>query len=262
MPLPDLAALCTHEEIEVRISILMPGGARLAAEFPNIRIPNPAELSAALFAQVNASIAPLEPLFIVMEALISVSDCVKAVEKAIASFPPRPDKLAACFPKMAEKMSAVLQLVPPLSIPIMISGIIDALIIYFKGIRAQLKFAVGAKADIEAKKERVTFLTSIGLSKASTQLSGVVGCAEEDLNLFMMNMNAGAIPLTRLINDVNGLLRLAQLDLQIPLPAEFNISVGTKEVDAAIVFLQDLRTKLPDSGNPPTVISAEVAVGN
>lgn len=273
MPLPDLSALCVHTDLEARISISMPGGLEITAEFPELRLPNPSEISAALFAQLNASLAPLAPIFLIIEVVIALFDCIKAVEKAIASFPPRPDLLIKALANLSIKIGLLLKIVPTISVPIMVSGIIDGLITYFRGIKAQLTFVIDASAELDLKAARADFLASLGIGgeadidgnislSAGAQLHGVVGCARADLNLFMLNMNLSGSAVVRMINDVNGLLQIAGIGTKehptIPVPSAFSIAIGTEPIDAIIKTLEDVKKLLPPSGN--VTLTAQVTV--
>jgi len=238
MALPPLHGFCQTNAVSTRLCITMPGGAEVCAQFPAARVPDPSELIAALFGNLSAALAPLAPIFSIIEVLIAIVDCLKAVQKAIASFPPRPDKLLSCFPKLARALGKVLSLLPPLTIPVMIGNFLDALLTFLAGIRNQL-------LAIIRKTLKILIASTSAASLPSLQLGVIVDCAQGDLDLYMANLNANAGPLARMLSFVNELLSLAGMD---PLP-QVNLRSQAADaiapLDETITVLQKIRLFFP-----------------
>lgn len=201
MPLPDLNVFCTQLAPGGRLCVTFPGGAELCIPFPDGKTPGLDELTNQLLGMVNAALMPLTPIFNIIDLLVALVNCIKAIEKALGP-PPDPSKLAKCFPQLARALAKVLKLIPQLSIPVLIGGLLDVLIANLKGIRAVLLSIIRRQIRILASQARASALGSV-------QLQTAVDCAQGDLDAALVNLNENAKPLGRMINTLNALLALA-----------------------------------------------------
>lgn len=76
---------------------------------------------------VQPALTPLMPFFDLLETVLALFDAVKAVPEAIGP-PPDPTALARALQKVAEKIAGLLRLVPQLSLPLTVVGLIDLLV--------------------------------------------------------------------------------------------------------------------------------------
>ncbi len=238
MPLPDLHMFCIKLFPGGQLCVQFPGGAKVCANFPG-KIPSADELTGALIGQVNAALAPLMPIFRILDVLVAMVDCIKAVEKCLGP-PPNPTELVKCFPKLARAMAEVLKLLPMLSIPVLIGGILDVLILNLRGVRACLLAFLLKQLRILAAATRARQLGSI-------QLQVAVDCATDDLNAAIVNLNERASALATLVAVLNALLDLAGLP-ELPLTvgalgADANASLAP--LDESIRLLTVLRMGFP-----------------
>lgn len=241
MSLPDLSDFCLP--IHVRpdgICISIPGGAEYCVSFPSLRPPDPSEYTAALLAQVNTALGPLVPIFDIIDAIVALYNCFKAVEDALTEAPPDPMKIAECLPGLAAIIQKLKRLIPQLSIPAMIGAILEVLVLYFIGLRGQIL------AIIRANLRVLQAATKAG-KLGSFALSAQVDCARADLDAFLKNLNANAEPLGRLIVLLNALLKLAGSDVQIPTVSNLGQDANAilAPLDAIIEDLQVLRSGFP-----------------
>jgi hypothetical protein len=239
MPLPNLDIYCSPNAVSSRLCITFPGGAQICGLPTANTIPDPSEAVNALLAQANVALAPLVPIFNIIDCVVAVVNCIKAVGKAIASFPPRPDKLAACFPDLAKKLGKLLQLIPQLSIPVLVGSLLDALIAFLRAIRSQLLAVIKHLLFVVQSQSRAAALGSIALF-------GVIGCANSDMDAYLANMNENAKPIGQIMKIVNLFLGLAGLDpigtnIQFTGAAEDSV----KGIDITIKVLQGVRTAFP-----------------
>ena len=238
MPLPNLSSLCLSNPTTTRPCITFPGGSEVCVTFPDNRIPDPSELINQLFAMVSSALAPFGPIFDIIDVLIAIVNCLKAVQKAIASFPPRPDELLSCFPPLAKAIAKLLSIVPALSIPVMVGELLDAIITFLQGLRNQLLAIIKKTLKLLVAQTKAS---QIG----STQLAAVVECAQADLDAYMANLSANAGPLGKLLQLINSLLGLAGIN---PLPG---VQVGqdaqsaVAPLDTTIQALQTVRLAFP-----------------
>ena len=89
-------------ELPDPISITLPGGVSME--------------SINLLEQLQPALAPLVPLFNIVDTVVALFNCIKAIPEVIGP-PPDPTILAACIPELAEKVNALLKLIPQLSLP-------------------------------------------------------------------------------------------------------------------------------------------------
>lgn len=239
MPLPDLNTFCVKLAPQDELCVQFPGGAKLCATWPSDGIPTSDELTKSLMAQVNTALAPMMPIFDILDVLVAMVNCIKAVEKCLGP-PPDPTELVKCFPSLAKAMAKVLQLIPQLSVPVLIGGILDVLIANLKGMRARIVTLLTKQAKILAAEAYV-------FASGSRQLRTAVDCAKENLTATMVNLNKDASAIGQLVAIVNLLLELAGLQA-------INLDVSTLSgdlteavapLDAIIATLQGLRVGFP-----------------
>jgi hypothetical protein len=201
-------------------------------------VPDPTDVSKQLLAQANAALAPLAPVFNIVDAIIALFNCVKAIPDSLGP-PPDPTKLAECIPDLAEKIDKLLKLIPQLSIPVLIAGLIDVLLFYLQGFRGQLEAIIAHQARLLAAATRAAKLGNV-------QLRTVVDCANTSMDAYLQNLNEGMKPLNRLVALLNLFLQLAGLS---PIPDFKNLGddaeAALAPLDAVIDSLKTIRAGLP-----------------
>ncbi len=112
MPLP--IKICVElPEIPDPFTLTLPGG----AEIQHIN----------LMEVIQPALTPLVPLFNIVDTVVALFNCIKAIPDTLGP-PPDPTALAECIPDLAEKISKLLKLIPQLSLPLMLVGLIDLVI--------------------------------------------------------------------------------------------------------------------------------------
>ena len=239
MPLPDLHEACIELDVSIQgLSVTFPGGAELSVQLPTVSIPDPTELSKQLMAQANAALMPLVPIFNILDVVLALFECVKAIPDSLGP-PPDPSKLVGCIPDLAAKANKLLKLIPQLSIPLMIVGLIDVLITFLEGIRGQLKAIIDAQVRIAQAGLRAAELGNV-------QLQLVVDCANANIDAQMKSIGEGAAPVNRLIGVINLFMGLAGLE---PLPDLANLGTDAQAaldpIDLVIDQLKTARSAIP-----------------
>jgi hypothetical protein len=237
MPLPDLSTVCIDLKVTSQeLCVTFPGGAEMCVQIPGV--PDPTDVSKQLLAQANAALAPLVPVFNIVDAIIALFNCVKAIPDSLGP-PPDPTKLAECIPDLAEKIDKLLKLIPQLSIPVLIAGLIDVLLFYLQGFRGQLEAIIAHQARLLAAATRAAELGNV-------QLRTVVDCANATMDAYLQNLNEGMKPLNRLVALLNLFLQLAGLS---PIPDFKNLGddaeAALAPLDAVIDSLKTIRAGLP-----------------
>jgi hypothetical protein len=253
MPLPDLGGVCARVNFTPQeICITFPGGAQQCVSLPQI---NPGELDVAkqLIAQANAALAPYTPIFNLIDALVAVFDCFKALPDALKPPPdgPNPAGIISCLPGLREKINKLLALLPQFVIPLMVLGILDAIILSLTGLKREIESLVLAQTRALKSATKASKLGNFKLQQ-------VVDCKLESLDIQFKNLNEGIAPLNHFMATLKLFLDLAQLP---GLPAIPDLS---GEAEAALTPLQEaidglravrdaVKTVVDHVGAPPTV---------
>lgn len=237
MPLPAevLSTLlaCNIQVPSRDCCIPLPGGAEVCIQLPSIGIPDPAELIIQLFAQLNAALAPLAPLFRVLDIILAIVECIKAIPKCI--FPPNPAPIIQCLTGLFAALVEILKLVPPFSLIFTVAAILDCLILLLGGIDTVLR------AIIEENRRLLTAM----LTPATPGALFALQCQKGNLDAYIRNLNEALKPLNRLLGVINLFMLLAG---QGDLPALGAIGSTAEEAEAALDPLSQtvatMRTKI------------------
>lgn len=218
--------------------IVFAGGAEICFPQPTIPTDN-GEAVRHLLGLINTALAPLQPVFNIIDAIIALFECVQAIPDAITNLDPT--GLIECIPDLVEKISKLLALIPQLSLPLMLIAIIDCVIDLLKDLRAQL---------INIAEEQLRIIAA-GLEAAepgNVALRTIVDCAQKDLDVFLEFANASLLPLNRLIGLIAAFLSIFGIDLQAGLD-EFtdvsNLEVLLTPIDVTIEIFETVRGLIP-----------------
>lgn len=205
------------------LQIRMPGGATLSVMTPEI---NPDSLSVAknLMMQANAALAPLQPIFKIIGAILSVKDAIDAIPDTLGP-PPDPTALIEKISAMAEKIAELAALIPQLSTPIMVLDIVDVIITALEGIVQQYTAIIAQDLRIAAAR---------GTAVDGDPLIEVLDCAQA-INDQLKTEAAASL------EGVGGLLVVLNLVLEFipgvePIPPLTDIG---DDAAAAILMLND-----------------------
>ena len=73
MPLPNLSDVCVAIKVTPQnLSVTFPGGAEMAVQLPDTGIPDPMQLAKQMMAQANAALAPLVPVFNIIDTVMAL----------------------------------------------------------------------------------------------------------------------------------------------------------------------------------------------
>lgn len=214
-------ATCPHPlPVVDDLKIRFPGGATIQA--PTTTLPDPGDVAAKLLSAVNSALAPLMPLFDIVDAVLGV---VKVFEAVKSLNPIAIGSALADFVKLVDKLK---QLLPPLSVPLLVKDLVRALRIYVESVRDQVVAIVAQQAKIAVAKEKAATTPALGAS---------VLCAETTTTALYASMKTNAGPVNRLLRVVNLLGSVAGLG-EIP-----GLELAANPADA-VLPLTDLVSKL------------------
>ena len=180
MPLPNLEDICVELVVTPRsLSVTFPGGAALDAQLPDIGISDPMQLATQLMAQANAALAPLSPVFNIIDTALALHQAVKAIPDAISSLDP--GKISDALPDLTRKAGKLAALVPQLSVPLMIVGLIDVLLTFLGGLAGQLRAIIDHQMRIQRAENRAAEL-------GNAQLQVVADCSKHHVDAQMLSL--------------------------------------------------------------------------
>ena len=149
-----------------------------------------------LEAILQPALAPLVPVFTVVDALVAVVQCVQAIPDALGP-PPDPGKLAACVGELAKKLARLLQLLPVTSIPLMVVRLLDVILAALSELRRKLARQVG-ELEVAAR------VAARAQTLNDPQLAAIAVCLETNVAIEAANVGKSFASLGRLL----GLLEL------------------------------------------------------
>lgn len=247
MPLPTLDDLCELLEGGPGIlCIVMPGGVEICSGFVPGDIVDPTEHVKALIDKLNGALAPLQPIFNIIDVAIAIVTCIEAIPDTIGP-PPDPAALGSCIQDLLKKLDALLKLVPVLSIPFMIKDFLCHLITFLRGLRARLQALINKLERLIKAETKAGNLPAIGLQDT-------IDCAKLNLELELALLNEGLEPINRILAIINALLVLAKL----PCIPDLGLLGGLDDIflaplDAMIELLEHIKSLIQVPGFPSLV---------
>lgn len=220
----------TVDVIDQGLRVRIPGGATLNATVDSTT-PTRAAIARDLIAKINTALAPLQPLFTVIDVLLALKDVVFGIKDAITAFPPRPDRAIEPLADLVEKASTLPSLIPQVSGPVMVLDILDVLIEVVSALEDQLEGIIAQEADILAAEQ-------IAAEPGNESLLAVTACARDVNAAVLANMQAGLTPLNRVVAVLN--LVVQMLGLQ-PLPDLGDLGA---DAAAALEVISDFRAAI------------------
>lgn len=237
-PIPGFEAFCVQLSTGPgELCILAPGGVHICAQV-GYDLGDPGEITRSLFAQVNSFLAPLAPFFLMLDFAKSAMDCIKAIPDSLGP-PPDPTAILRCLPKLIEAVEKLIQLLPPLSIPVLIKSILDVLVVALLGLRSDIARLIEEQIRIH---DAALAADTFGLP----DLNDINVCAQDNLLAYLQNKNSGMAPLNRLIGAINFFMHLAGLPCIPTMGSLLAINLDAlKGLDFIIDLLMKIKAAIP-----------------
>jgi hypothetical protein len=131
-----------------------------------------------IFRMIQPALAPLMPVFQVIDAVVAVYQCVKAINDAIASLDVT--KMASCIPELAEKVSKLLRLIPQLSVPLMVVDLLGICISVLAEVRDKL-------VHLQVQMDEAGRAIERGRELSDPKLLKIGHCAQENIGIEAAN---------------------------------------------------------------------------
>jgi hypothetical protein len=221
--------------------IVFPGGAALSQVLAaGSEIPSGLDAATNLLAQASPAMAPLMPIFNIIDAVLALVECVQAVPDALGP-PPDPAKMAETLSRLAEKLPKLLDLVPQLAAPRMVIGMLDTLIEFLEGLRDQIEAIL-----LQAERTQAARAKAAELGDAN--LLHIASCAESHAQAQFQAMADALAPMNTLVSALNlflGLLGLPAIPALDGLIDIENPEVAFERIDDLTNLLRSLRDAVP-----------------
>lgn len=232
MAAPIVTVTCPDIEVADRDKcVRLPGGIAICAT-PIGEFPTNGQIARSLIGQANSALAPLIPIFNIIEAVLSVVDFAKTVPEVISN----PKAVVDALEKVIETAAALASLIPQLSIPLAIIDLLDLLICALKAIRDDLTAIIAMQLKIAAAQAQAA---------ENPTLLVQITCAQGKLDAVLASTKANIQPLGRFINIINIFMSLIGLD-PIPLvELGDDASEALDALDPIIDTLETIRNAIP-----------------
>ncbi len=176
-------------------------------EFPCIEIPplpDPLQLTLPggvtierinLAEVIQPALAPLVPIFEIVDTVVSVFNCIKAIPDMFGP-PPDPTVLVSALAELGQKVSNLLKLIPQLSLPLTLVGLLDLVLDTLGQARAQL---------VHLQQQMQQLLGAVDRAKEldDAPLMAITQCAQANIAQEAANVGKSLGSLGRLLGLVN-----------------------------------------------------------
>src|ERR1700722_5518321 len=140
---------------------------------------------------IEPALMPLMPLFEVIDVVVAIYNCVKAIPDCLGP-PPDPSGLVACLPDLAKKIMKLLKLIPFLSLPITAAHLLDLVIAGLREAKQKLQHLQDQLAQIARAIEHGRNLKDAGLT-------AILACAQGNVNQEAQNLGKSLASLGKLL---------------------------------------------------------------
>lgn len=227
MNFPPIPLVCLPVPPVVELCITLPGGTQICA-MDLLNAADPFIILQTLFMSLNTALAPLTPIFNIIDVVEAIVQCLQAIPQCLA--PPNPEPLIKCIPNLVQALAKLLAMLPPLSVPILVLETIKALIVAIEAFITRLEAIIRKNAQLLAA-------ATASVKPGNVSLKAIVDCATGNIGIEIQNLNAALQPLNRLIGIVN---LFASLVPGLPQPLIPSLANLTAEADQAIEPLQNV----------------------
>ena len=235
------AELCAViEAIEGLDDICFPGGFCLSHIWDGVnKIPHLADLPLDFFSQIGPALAPLKPLFDVLDTALAIFRCVKAVPDAITNLDP--SELFKCMPELAALIDKLLKLIPQISIPKLIKTAIHNLAMLLRAIAADLRY-------LQSQLQRIADMIDRAAQLNDVKLTGFLSCAQNTIDQQTMSTAEALKGIGRIVLLINIFIAMIGGE-ELPCFGTLMSDHLAEGFDAVIEILTALATVLDEIAN-------------
>jgi hypothetical protein len=219
--IPTGGAVAPQPDVCTQLRVVLPGGMLIQGSTPNLGA-SPLEVARATISAANGALAPLGPFFSMLDAVMALIDFAKTVPKVLTN----PKAVVDAVIDVLKKASALASLVPQLSVPIMVLGIIDVIIAYLGGIQTEV-------SKLSAFQQRIAQVASMVGDVPS--LAPIVASAEAQMGARRAQISCSMGDVQPLLTVVSQLMKFIGLP-----PIEFSGDAGAGSIEDLASLLETL----------------------
>jgi hypothetical protein len=188
---------------------------------------------------LQPALTPLMPMFEIVDTIVALYTCVKAIPDALGP-PPDPTVLAACLPELGKKLGKLLSLAPQVALPRLIERCLVLAIEALRTERGQLQHLQAQLGQIDSVVQRAKSLKDAGLM-------AIAQCATANVAQEAANVGKSMASLERLLVLVNLFMGLIG-GPEVPLPSKLSgkpIGDALPEIEQMIRLLEAAHSAVP-----------------
>jgi hypothetical protein len=192
-----------------------------------------------LMKAIQPLLAPLIPLFNIIDAVVALFNCLKAIPDCFGP-PPDPSALVKCLPDLAEKIMKLLSLIPILSLPITIAHLVDLVIAALREVKEMLQNLVDQTKQIERSIQKGRNLNDAGLT-------AILACAQANVQQEATNTGKQLASLGKLLTLIGIFMEMIG-GPQVPDLAHMNglpLNEVLAPIDDLVTVLMTIRQAIP-----------------
>jgi hypothetical protein len=226
--------LCVPLQLTAKLDdICLPGGICLSQVWSCVgQVPHAADLALDYFSQIGPAMAPLKPLFDIIDTVVSLFRCVAAIPDAITSLDP--SKLLECMPTLAAAVDNLLQLIPQISLPRLVRALLHNLALLLRGVAADFAYLDYQARRIADSVQRAAELRDQGMQ-------AILACAQQNLQTQALSTAEALRGVGRIVLLINLLVGLFG-GPEVPC---FGALIG-ENLDRGFATIIELLTELAD----------------
>ena len=236
VPTINVHDFCSELDLDLilklyQLKIVIPGGIEINGQYTGI--PDPGDVTRKLIDQANTALAPLTPLFDIIDVFLVLVEMFEAVASL------SPPKIGKVLVKLKVKIDKLKKLIPQISIPIFITSVIDVIIVLLQALRDDVQRIIDQHSSLDLSRQRaVTF--------GSASLAASLDCAQFNLDAQLKIVQNNAQPLNRFLAILGLLCSLAGLP-DIPTLDDLGeqASEALEPIDTLIKALKTFRDAIP-----------------
>lgn len=168
-----------------------------------------------LLGQFGAVLAPFMTLFKIVGFAKDITDALKAIPDCITQLSPQP--LVSKLALVVQDIDQLLGVLPPVSAPVIVQGVVGALITYLQGLRSQIG-GLQASASIAATLEVNAASLEATDPNAAGELTAIVQLAIGDSVAAVSTLDAQSCSFNQLIGTITTICQLVGLPAPALLP--------------------------------------------
>lgn len=160
--------------------------------------PSPAVMVGEFMRSLNEALRPLQPIALVMQAIVAVLNCLVAAKKLAQG---RVGPLLACVNNLRLIVEKLLAYIPPIPYMIALGSIIRVIIAY-------LDEVLNTLLAIDARISQLNAIRSRAATLQDANLTLVANCVQSEVDAAKTNIVAGLQALMEIIGSIMAMVRL------------------------------------------------------